>query len=146
MADASRDRMVADLKKHAASRGGDASSKSVIVRGCDPRMCERAAEFLPGMLSNPGKLDFSTKDDHFFQMLKENKYDLVHFAPGACRWDAAGRPIPGGNAESKGWRLRDYHVKVRALQEQAGNPDVKITETTEESELVPVMRKALGLP
>ena len=147
MADASRDRMVAELQSAGAGTGGDASDKAVMVRGCDPRMSERAAEFLPPMLSHPGKLHFSTTDDHFFQMLREHKYDLVHFAPGACRWDAAGQPIPGGNAESKGWRLENYHAKVREIQGEAhNNADLPITGTTEESELVPIMRKALGLP
>eukprot|EP00957_Ditylum_brightwellii_P101944 7769669-Ditylum_brightwellii.AAC.1 len=148
-AEASRDKMVTELKDGAggSGSGGDASDKSVLVRGCDPRMAERAAEFLPTMLSHPRRIDTSTNDDDFFQLLRENKYDLVHFAPGTCRYDAAGQPIPGGNSETHGWRLTEYHLKVKEIQgEDHDNADVKITGTTEESQLVKVMRDALGLP
>ena len=32
----------------------------------------------------------------FLAALQARKYDAVHFAPGACRWSSAKRPIPGG--------------------------------------------------
>ena len=49
-------------------------------------------------------------------------------------------PIPGGNAESKGWSLDDYRAKVAQLQ-----PSTKIVETCEERDIVPLLRQALGL-
>ena len=66
---------------------------------------------------------------------------MIMFAPGACRWDAAGLPIPGGNAESHGWSLERYHARIRELQ----GPDVKIVGTLQERDMVAVARKALGL-
>ncbi len=47
---------------------------------------------------------------------------------------------PGGNAETKGWSLDDYRAKVSQLQ-----PSTKIVETCEEKDIVPLLRRALGL-
>ena len=83
-----------------------------------------------------------TDDDTFFRLLDEEKFDIVLFAPGACRYDAARQPIPGGNAQSAGWTLEQYRGLVRAKQGE----HVEIVETTEERQIVPLTRKALGLP
>ena len=52
--DAARDRMLSELKGGALgaepSAEGDASSKRVLIRGCDPVMAERAKGFLPTLL------------------------------------------------------------------------------------------------
>lgn len=56
--DAARDRMLSELKGGAlgaepsASAEGDASSKRVLIRGCDPVMAERAKGFLPALIGN----------------------------------------------------------------------------------------------
>jgi hypothetical protein len=84
----------------------------------------------------------ATDDDTFTRLLRERKFDVIFFAPGACRWDAARRPIPGGNKETRGWGLAKYRELVRELQ----GPDAVIVESTEEREVVPLLRKALMLP
>ena len=56
-----------------------------------------------------------TKDDDFIKLLRSGrKIDVMFFAPGACRWSAAKRPIPGGNSATHGWGLDKYHELVRA--------------------------------
>ena len=54
--DAARDRMLSELKGGALgaepSAEGDASSKRVLIRGCDPVMAERAKGFLPALIGN----------------------------------------------------------------------------------------------
>jgi hypothetical protein len=135
-----RDRMMADIGEGAcATDGDDASSKTILVRGCDPVMAERAGEMLPPLLGGV-TIEAATQDDVFFELLSSKKYDAVFFAPGACRWSAARKPIPGGNAETAGWSLDDYRIKVSQLQ-----PSAKIVETCEERDIVPLLRQALGL-
>ena len=77
-------------------------------------------------------IEAATEDDVFFELLKLKKVRRRLFAPGACRWSAARKPIPGGNAETKGWSLDDYRIKVQQLQ-----PSTKIVETREERDIVP---------
>jgi hypothetical protein len=120
---------------------GDASSKTILGRGCDPIMAKRSESFLPPMLGGV-KIISVTEDDLFIQKLKERKYDVIFFAPGACRWDDAKKPIPGSIKETIGWNLTKYRELVRDLQ----GSDVVIVETTEEREIVPLLRKALKLP
>ena len=90
-ADASRDRMIAELKTGAGGGGTGGSHKHLLIRGCDPVMAKRAGEFLPKMLDD-AKLTSATDDDTFLKLLRDTntKYDVVVFAPGAMRWDAAG--------------------------------------------------------
>ena len=64
------------------------------------------------------------------------------FAPGACRYSAARQTIPGGDAATKHWTLAEYKAKVHELQ----GDGVPIVETTEERQMVPLLREALGLP
>ena len=120
---------------------GDASSKVVLIRGCDPVMAQRAGTMLPPMLGN-AQVSGVTTDDEFFALLQEREFDVVFFAPGACRYSAARQPIPGGNSASSGWSLTEYKAKVREHQGDA----VTIVETVEEREIVPLLRQALGLP
>jgi len=139
---AAREQMVAEVTKGGeVGAGGDASKKVILGRGCDPVMAERSESFLPPMLGGV-KIVSATDDDTFIRLLKERKFDVVFFAPGACRWDAARRPIPGGNRETHGWGLKKYRELVRELQ----GPDAVIVESTEEREVVPLLRKALKLP
>ena len=135
-----RDRMMADIGEGAcANDADDASAKTILVRGCDPVMAERAGQMLPPLLGGV-TIEAATQDDVFFELLSSKKYDAVFFAPGACRWSAARKPIPGGNAETAGWSLDDYRAKVSQMQ-----PSTKIVETCEERDIVPLLRQALGL-
>ncbi len=143
MADASRDRMINEIADGGSSAcaSGDASSKVVLTRGCDPVMAQRAGTMLPPMLGGAQLIGVTT-DDEFFALLQKRKFDVVFFAPGACRYSAARQPIPGGNRASSGWTLAEYKAKVREHQGDAA----AIVETTEEREIVPLLRQALGLP
>jgi len=76
------------------------------------------------MLGNV-KMTSATSDDVILNLLETEKYDVVTFAPGACRYDAARQPIPGGNSASAGWNsasagsLEQYHALVREKQATA---------------------------
>ena len=86
----------------------------------------------------------SSTDDHDFVAKLESgaaAWDVVMFAPGACRYSRANQPIPGGSAETRGWGLAEY----RALVRKHLGDGVPIVETTEEREIVPRLRVALGL-
>lgn len=140
-ADAARAAMFAEVL---AGSGGavvsHASTKSVLGRGCDPIMAEHSKKMMPPLLGGCTYIATSN-DEAFFAALTSQKFDVVFFAPGACRWSAAKLPIPGGNAATAGWSLAEYR---KAVVEAQGK-DVKIVETTEEKEMVPLLRKALGL-
>ena len=107
MADGARDRMMGEIASagSAACENGDASGKKVLTRGCDPVMAERAGKMLPPMLGNVQMVGV-TDDDTFFRLLETEQFDVVLFAPGACRYNAARQPIPGGNEQSEGGRWR----------------------------------------
>ncbi len=85
--EASRVRMLNDVSQGAggASAPGDASSKSILARGCDPVMAERLKAILPPLLGG-ASVRTSTDDDEFITLLQERKYDVIFFAPGACRY------------------------------------------------------------
>ena len=125
----------------------DASAKLVLGRGCDPVMAEHSKAFLPPLLNN-ARIDAYSSDGEFFAQLERIKAgqaqrpDVVFFAPGACRWSEARRPIPGGIAGlSHGWSLQQYHDKVREMLGE----DTPVVGTTREAEIVPLLRKALKL-
>ena len=141
MGDAARDRMMGDIASSGSCADGDASSKVILSRGCDPVMAERAGKMLPPMLGN-AKIVGVTDDDTFFKLLESEKFDVVMFAPGACRYDASKQTIPGGNGRSAGWSLEQYRAVVRETQGE----QVVIVEGTEERLIVPKLRAALGLP
>ena len=138
----SRSRMISEIGSGAGDDDdlGDASTKVVLSRGCDPVMAQKAGAMLPPLLGN-AQIESCTSDADFFSKLATKKYDAVFFAPGACRFSAAGAPIPGAVAASKGWTLEEYRAFVREKQGE----DVKIVETTEERNIVPLLREALGL-
>eukprot|EP00747_Dinoflagellata_sp_TGD_P169804 gnl/TRDRNA2_/TRDRNA2_199743_c0_seq1.p1 gnl/TRDRNA2_/TRDRNA2_199743_c0~~gnl/TRDRNA2_/TRDRNA2_199743_c0_seq1.p1 ORF type:complete len:143 (+),score=29.43 gnl/TRDRNA2_/TRDRNA2_199743_c0_seq1:65-493(+) len=137
-----RARMLAELKQGAgADSGADASHKRLLVRGCDPVMAERAKGFMPALLGNV-QFTSCTDDDTFLPLLRGDiKYDVVCFAPGAMRWDEQRQPIPGGNAETKGWSLKEYRKEIQKAQGE----QVPIVGSTDERQMVPMLRKALGL-
>jgi hypothetical protein len=45
-----------------ACKGGDASSLTVLIRGCDPVMAERASSFLPKLIGN-AQIEGATDDN-----------------------------------------------------------------------------------
>ena len=141
-ADASRAAMFADVSAGAkgVAPSAEAAHKTLLGRGCDPVMAQRSASFLPPLLGGV-KVIAASDDDDFVARLRGGKFDVVFFAPGACRWDAARRPIPGGNALTAGWGLKEYRALVRETQ----GADCAIVETQHESEMVPLLRAALKL-
>ena len=118
---------------------GDNSNKSILARGCDPEMGRRAIELLPPILGNPEMVSV-TNDDDFITELRRKKWSVIHFAPGACRYDAAKSPIPGSSSLTKGWGLEEYRTLVQKYQ----GDKIKIVETADERQIVPLLRKALG--
>ena len=117
---------------------GDNSNKSILARGCDPEMGRRAIELLSPILGNPEMLSV-TNDDDFIIELKRKKWTVIHFAPGACRYDATKSPIPGNRSLTQDWGLAEYRNLVKKYQGE----DIKIVETTDESQIIPLLRKAL---
>ena len=116
----------------------DNSKKSILIRGCDPEMGRRAIELLTPVLGNPEMVSV-TNDDDFITELKKKEWSVIHFAPGACRYDSTESPIPGSRTQTKGWRLTEYKTLVKKYQGQ----EIKIVETTYERQIVPLLRKAL---
>ncbi len=116
----------------------DFSAKAILARGCDPQMAQRASQVMPGLL---GGVQFvsCTDDDDFVEQLRERSWSVVFFAPGACRYHAARMPIPGGRAHTMGWSLAEY----RALVRQHQGEQIPIVETTDEREIVQLLRQAL---
>jgi hypothetical protein len=113
------------------------SRKAILARGCHPAMAHRAAPVLPSHLGNP-KLVTCTDDD-LLAKLSGQKWDVIFFAPGACRYNAAKQPIPEARAASKGWGLDQYRQLVR---EQQGK-ETKMVETVDERQIIPLLRDAL---
>lgn len=103
-------------------------------------MAAKSVTFLPPMLGDC-TIVATSNDDDWFRELRARKYDVVFFAPGACRWSAVKRPIPGGNQATRGWSIDQYHAAVREV-----DLDVPIVGSTEEIKIIPLLRKALGLP
>ena len=116
----------------------DFSAKSILARGCDPEMARRASRVMPALL---GGVEFvsCTDDDDFVEKLRERAWSVVFFAPGACRYNAARMPIPGGRAHTRGWGLAEYRALVRQYQ----GDQIPIVETTDEREIVPRLKHAL---
>ena len=134
-----QDRMMAEVVQGADDgESMDFSAKAILARGCDPQMAERASTVMPALL---GGVEFvsCTNDDDFVEKLRERAWSVVFFAPGACRYNAAQMPIPGGRAHTKGWGLAEYRALVRQYQ----GDQIPIVETTDEQEIVPRLRQAL---
>ncbi len=135
----SRDRMMDEVVQGAGDGEAlDFSSMTVLTRGCDPQMALRASRVMPALL---GDVEFvsCTDDDEFVAKLRQRRWSVVFFAPGACRFNAARRPIPGGRAHTRGWGLVEYRALVRRHQ----GDEIPIVETTDEREIVPRLLQAL---
>jgi hypothetical protein len=116
----------------------DHSKKSILARGCDPQMGVRAVQLIPPMIGNP-EMVAVTNDDDFINELKRKKWSIIHFAPGACRYDASKLPIPGSSNITQGWGLAQYRELVKKHQGEG----VVIIETTDERQIVPLLIQAL---
>ena len=116
----------------------DNSNKSILIRGCDPEMGRRAIELLTPVLGNPEMVSV-TNDDDFIKELQRKKWSVIHFAPGACRYDSTKSPIPGSSPQTKGWGLNEY----RSLAQKHQGQNVEIVETADERQIVPLLIKAL---
>ena len=135
-----RDKLINDIRDGIGfTQVGDNSNKSILARGCDPEMGRRAIELLPPILGNPEMVSV-TNDDDFITELQRKKWSVIHFAPGACRYDATKSPIPGSSSLTEGWGLAEYRKLVRKHQGE----DIEIVETADERQIVPLLRKALG--
>ncbi len=135
-----QDRMMAEVVEGADDgESMDFSAKTILARGCDPQMALRASKVMPALL---GGVQFvsTTNDDDFVEKLRERAWSVVFFAPGACRYNAAQMPIPGGRAHTMGWGLAEYRALVRQYQGE----QVCIVETTDEREIIPRLRQALA--
>jgi ADP-heptose:LPS heptosyltransferase len=138
--DVSRDRMMGEIAE-GVGEGEliDFSGKSILARGCDPQMAIRASKMLPPHLGNPEFVS-CTDDDDFLAKLRERKWSVIFFAPGACRYSAAMMPIPGARSHTRGWSLDQYRNLARKYQGE----EIHIVETTEEREIIPRLRSALS--
>jgi hypothetical protein len=135
----SRDRMMGEVVQGAGDGESiDFSAMTILARGCDPQMALRASKVMPALL---GDVEFvsCTDDDDFVAKLRQRRWSVVFFAPGACRYNAARMPIPGGRAHTRGWGLAEYRTLVRQYQ----GDELPIVETTDEREIVPRLRQAL---
>ena len=117
----------------------DNSTKSILARGCDPRMSANAARNIPPLIGNP-RYVATTSDEDFLEKLASQKWSVVFFAPGACRYDAAKRPIPGAVVATRDWGLDEYRAEVRRHQ----GDDIPIVETQDERTTIGLLREALA--
>ena len=65
---------------------------------------------------------------------------MIFFAPGACRFNAANQPIPGGNIQTQGWSIAQYKAFVRQNQ----GADIQIVETPFEQDTLIKLKAALA--
>ena len=116
----------------------DNSNKSILARGCDPHASLEASKMIPPLIGHP-KYVPTTNDADFIEKLKTQKWSVIFFAPGACRYSAAKMQIPGGNEATKAWTLEEYRALVYKYQ----GKDVQIVTTTEEYKTVSLLTIAL---
>jgi hypothetical protein len=138
-----RSRMLNDIQSGASSGAVNGAAGSLLVRGCDPVMAERAKPMISNCLGPGVEIVSSTEDSDFFQKLQSQKWSCVMFAPGACRYNAAKRQIPGSSSAigTAHWGLDQYRQKVRELQ----GDSCKIVETADEREVMSVLRAAFRI-
>ncbi len=116
----------------------DNSNKNILARGCDPITSLQFSKIAPSLLGNATYMP-TTNDTDFIEKLKSQKWSVIFFAPGACRFNAVDKPIPGGNYNTKGWTLSQYKELVYKLQ----GDEIKIVETLNEEKTVSLLKKAL---
>ena len=116
----------------------DHSDKRILARGCDPELSKSFAEYISPKLGNPTYIP-TTSDDDFLYKIKNEKWDIIYFAPGACRYSAADMQIPGGISSTAGWSLDEYKDFIYQFQDEG----VIIVETPYESKSIELLREAL---
>jgi hypothetical protein len=116
----------------------DHSDKSILARGCNPFASLDASKAIPPLVGNP-KYVPTTTDEEFTEQLQSQKWSVVFFAPGACRFSSAKLPIPGGNSQTAGWTLEQYRELVKEHQ----GANIQIVETLDETETVALLNEAL---
>lgn len=118
----------------------DNSKKRILARGCDPVTSQQFLEMITPHIGNA--MYVSTTDDaDFIKKLESQKWSIVFFAPGACRFSAIKKPIPGGNYVTKDWTLSQYRALVYKLQGDA----IHIVETLDERETISLLNKTLEI-
>ena len=117
----------------------DNSKKSILARGCDPRLSMQFAQVAPQLLGNVEYIP-TTDDVDFIEKLKSRNWSVVYFAPGACRYSTAKMQIPGGNLDTEGWSLDQYHELINELQ---GN-EIQIVESIYENGAIELLNNALA--
>ena len=105
----------------------DNSNKSILARGCDPQLSLRFSKIVPPLIGNATYIP-TTDDTDFINKLKSQKWSVIYFAPGACRYSAAKMQIPGGNYDTQGWTLEEYKELIYELQ----GKDIQIVESLQE--------------
>ena len=117
----------------------DHTNKRILARGCDPVMTVEFGKMATRVLGNPTYVPTSSDED-FLEKIKTEKWSVIFFAPGACRFSAANMHIPGGNAETANWSLDDYKAFVHKYQ----GDDIKIVETVSERETLDLLLGVLN--
>ncbi|BDD04768.1 hypothetical protein [Aureibacter tunicatorum] len=128
--------MNATAQSNKASK--DNSKKSILARSCDPELSRSFAEIAPSLTGN-AEYVYVTNDDEFFKQLKSRKWSVVYFAPGACRFSAAQRQIPGSRNNTANWSLDDYIKYIKTIQ----GDSIQIAQSPFESESLKELNKAL---
>ena len=109
-----------------------------MARGCDPVTSLEFSKIIAPLIGNAEYVS-TTDDSDFVEKLRSEKWSIVFFAPGACRFSAVKQAIPGGNSETAGWTLEQYRALVYELQ----GDNVQIVETMNEGETIPLLNSAL---
>ena len=117
----------------------DNSTKSILARGCDPVLSARFSKIVPPLIGNAEYIP-TTDDTDFIDKLKSRKWSVIYFAPGACRYSAAKRQIPGGNYDTQGWTLEEYKELIYKLQ----GDEIQIVESLYEQGTIELLNRALA--
>ena len=118
----------------------DHSKKRILARGCDPHLSLAFSKKIPPYIGNPEYVP-TTNDEDFFHKLNTEKWSVVYFAPGACRYSAAKKRIPGTNQETKTWTLDEYKKLALKLQGE----DIQFAESIYEEDSIEKLKEALAL-
>ena len=97
-----------------------------------------ASKAIPPQIGNPEYVP-TTSDTDFIEQLESRKWSVIFFAPGACRYSAASRPMPGAISSTRDWSLEQYKDLVRQHQ----GDEIQIVETQEERLTVSLLKQAL---
>lgn len=117
----------------------DNSNKSILARGCDPTLSLQFSKVVPPLIGDAAYIP-TTDDTDFIKKLETQKWSVIYFAPGACRYSAAKRQIPGGNYDTQGWSLEEYKGLIRKLQ----GDDIQIVESLQEQGAIALLNDALA--